>query len=643
MNKIKYSGILLLAVLLLSRCQTPPLDHSFMNGTYIGTIPEITVGDEKQAAFSTFIVIDQKGINVQGRKIGFQLASIESLVDSTEYAEFQSDVKLLNTTKSYRFYFDKKQKTLKAFDVINGEDIVFESRDTLIKQAVNEYISVKLTTDTTLLSDKEKQMLPLLFEAANVMNELFWYDCVGSHNEVLKLVKTDDARKLLEINYGPWNRLKGNKSFVLAYAQKPAGANFYPADMTKKQFEQWDDSTKTSQYTFIRRKAGGQLYSVPYHVQFEKQVKKVADLLNKAAQLSEDKGFKKYLELRAQALLTDNYFESDMAWMDMKTNKIDIVIGPIENYEDALFGYKSAHEAYILVKDMAWSERLAKYAKLLPALQKGLPVDEKYKAEKPGSKSDLNAYDVIFYAGDCNSGSKTIAINLPNDSRVQLAKGSRRLQLKNAMKAKFDNILLPISEILISKEQRKYITFDAFFSNTMFHEVAHGLGIKETINGKGKVRTSLKEQASALEEGKADILGLYMIGKLKEMGELDVNLMENYVTFMAGIFRSIRFGASSAHARANLLRFNYFNEKKAFTKNADGTYSIDFQKMNEAMNSLSELILTIQGDGDYDRLTKLMNEKATIGNELRSDLDRLKEAKIPVDVVFEQGIEMLGN
>lgn len=315
--------------------------------------------------------------------------------------------------------------------------------------------------------------------------------------------------------------------------------------------------------------------------------------------LAEDPGLKKYLELRSLAFLDDNYKASDLAWMEMKNNTLDIVIGPIENYEDQLFGYKSAHEAYVLIKDKKWSAKLARYATFLPELQKRLPVDSIYKSEIPGTDSDLNAYDVVYYAGDCNAGSKTIAINLPNDEEVQLEKGTRRLQLKNAMKAKFDHIMLPISEVLIDESQRKHVTFDAFFANTMFHEVAHGLGIKNTINNKGAVRTSLKELASALEEGKADILGLYMVLQLHKKGEIDGDIQDYMTTFMAGIFRSVRFGASSAHGKANMIRFNFFKEKEAFTKTEKGTYKVNFAKMETAMKELSELILTLQGNGDY--------------------------------------------
>jgi hypothetical protein len=524
----------------------------------------------------------------------------------------------------------------------NEQEQTDEPEMTEMEKKVNEFASFKLTTDLTKLTEKEKQMLPILFEAAEMMNELFWIQAFGDKQVVLDSAKDETTKRFVEINYGPWERLKNNEPFIESFGKKPAGANFYPKDMTKEEFEAFEAEDKTSLYTMIRRDEEGKLKSIPYSEFFKEQYTKVAELLKKAAELAEDEGLKKYLELRADALLTNEYFESDMAWMDMKTNGLDIVIGPIENYEDALFGYKTAHEAYILIKDKEWSEKLAKYAALLPALQEGLPVEDKYKAEKPGSNSDLNAYDVVFYAGDCNAGSKTIAINLPNDEKVQMAKGSRRLQLKNAMQAKFDKILIPISEVIITKEQRKHVKFNSFFENTMFHEVAHGLGIKKTLDGKGTVRDALKETYSALEEGKADILGLYMVTKLKEMGELDVDLMDNYVTFMAGIFRSVRFGGASAHGKANLIRYNYFKEKEAFVKNEDGTYTVNFDKMQEAMNSMSELILKLQGDGDYEGVTKLVQQKGVIDDVLQSDLDKISEAGIPRDIVFEQGIDVLG-
>ena len=517
-----------------------------------------------------------------------------------------------------------------------------EKELTEMQKNLNKYVSVKLTSDITKLTENQRKMLPLLIKAADKMNDLFWYEAYGNKDQLLNSVTDEDTKRFIQINYGPWDRLDGNNPFLDGMGKKPDGANFYPEDMSKAEFEAFDSADKASLYTFVRRDGDGKLYTIPYHKQFESQVQEVSALLMEASQFAEDDGFKNYLELRAQALLDDNYQKSDLAWMDMKTNGIDIVIGPIETYEDQLFGNKAAHEGYVLIKDMDWSKRLEKFSAFLPELQKGLPVDAAYKQETPGTDSDLNAYDVVYYAGDCNAGSKTIAINLPNDETVQLEKGTRRLQLKNSMRAKFDKILVPIADVLIEESQRKHITFDAFFANTMFHEVAHGLGIKNTINGKGTVRGALKEHASALEEGKADILGLYMVEQLHKKGELTEDLKNNMVTFMAGIFRSVRFGASSAHGKANMIRFNFFKEKGAFTRNEDGTYKVNFDKMQSAMEDLSKLILTFQGNGDYEGVAKLVEEKGMISEELQADLDRLSTANIPVDIVFEQGIDVLG-
>jgi len=507
---------------------------------------------------------------------------------------------------------------------------------------LSKYVPFKLTTDIDVLTENERKMLPILINAADKMNQLFWYESYGNKEELLAKISDEDTKKFVEINYGPWDRLAGNASFVEGIGAKPAGANYYPADITKEEFESFNDDNKSSLYTFVRRNEDGTLKTVWYHEQFEREVKEVSDMLLEASKLADDAGLKKYLELRSQAFLDDSYQPSDFAWMEMKTNRLDIVIGPIETYEDQLFGNKAAHEGYVLIKDMVWSKKLEKFAQFLPELQVGLPVDEAYKQETPGTDSELNAYDVVFYAGDCNSGSKTIAINLPNDEEVQLKNGSRRLQLKNAMRAKFDKILVPISESLIDESQRKHITFDAFFANTMFHEVAHGLGIKNTINDKGTVRNSLKELASALEEGKADVLGLYMVQQLHKKGELEGDMKDYMTTFMTSIFRSVRFGASSAHGKANMIRFNFFKEKGAFAKNEDGTYKVNYDKMEGAMKDLSSLILTLQGNGDYEGVAKLVAEKGIISEDLQSDLDKLSNANIPVDVIFEQGVEILG-
>ncbi len=517
------------------------------------------------------------------------------------------------------------------------KQVTVEQNWTEMQKKLSKYATFKLTSDLNVLTENERKMLPILIKAASIMNKLFWFEAYGDKNQLFDSISNEDTKKFVEINYGPWDRLDGNKPFVDGVGSKPAGANFYPKDMTKLEFEAFTDISKLSLYTFVRRNKAGNLFTIPYHIQFKNEVAEAANLLLGASKLADDEGLKSYLELRAQAFLDDKYQASDLAWMDMKTNTLDIVIGPIETYEDQLFGYKASHEAYVLIKDQVWSDKLARFASFLPELQNGLPVSEAYKTEIPGTDSDLNAYDIVYYAGDCNAGSKTIAINLPNDEEVQLQKGTRRLQLKNAMRAKFDIILKPIADILIDSSQQKYITFDAFFANTMFHEVAHVLGIKNTINNKSTVRNALKEQASALEEGKADILGLYMVQQLHKKGELEGDMKDYMTTFMAGIFRSVRFGDSSAHGKANMIRFNFFKEKGAFTKNEEGTYKVNYDKMEEAMRQLSYLILTLQGNGDYDGVSQLVDEKGIIPTDLQSDLDKLSNANIPVDVIFKQG------
>ena len=505
------------------------------------------------------------------------------------------------------------------------------------------YAPVTLTADLTPLSAKEREMVGLFIEASAIMDDLFWRQAYPGDRAKLLAGITDPAtRRFVEVNYGPWDRLAGNAPFVPGVGAKPDGAGFYPPDMTREEFERARLPGSQSEYTVLRRDAKGGLTVVPYSKYYGTELERAAALLERAAGLAEDPGLRTYLELRARALRTDEYRASDMAWLDMKDNRLDLVIGPIETYEDKLFGYKAAFEAYVLVKDLEWSKRLAKYAAMLPALQRGLPVPDTYKAEAPGTDSDLNAYDVIYYAGDCNAGSKTIAINLPNDEQVQLAKGTRRLQLKNAMRAKFDAIMVPIAAELIAPEQRRHVTFDAFFANTMFHEVAHGLGIKNTVNGKGTVRDALKELGSGIEEGKADVLGLYMVTRLHEQGEIGGALEDYYVTFLAGIFRSVRFGAASAHGQANMLRFNFFADRGAFARDADGHYRVDMVKMRRAVDELSGVLLKLQGDGDYAGVAQFTKELGVIRPQLQADLDRLSSRSIPVDVVFTQGKSVLG-
>ena len=506
----------------------------------------------------------------------------------------------------------------------------------------DKYAEYTLTADISHLSDNEKQMLPLLFEASDIMEELYWKENWGDKDALMAQITDPDIQKMAKICYGPWDGLNDNASFVEGIGAKPAGAQFYPQDMTMEEWNAFDDPNKNSQYTMIVRDENGNLKCVWYHEIFAEKIERAAQLLEQASELAGDPEFAQYLKLRATALRTDDYYESDMQWMTVRNNNIDMVVGPIENYTDALFGTKAAHEAFILIKDQDWTQQLARYVALLPELQRNLPVPDEYKKEVPGADADLAVYDAVYYAGDCNANSKTIAINLPNDEKVQLAKGTRKLQLKNTMNAKFEKILVPIAEQLMTPESMANIKFDAFFANVMFHETAHGMGIKNTINGKGTVREALSNQYSAIEEAKADVLGLYLITLLADMGEYtNTELIDNYTTFMAGIFRSVRFGAASAHGKANMLTFNYFAKEGAFTRNEAGLYAVNFDAMKDAVKKLAGEILVHQGDGDLEGVKAWIEEDSVIKGDLQADLDRVNAAGIPVDIYFNMGPDVL--
>ena len=519
-----------------------------------------------------------------------------------------------------------------------------ESYDEAMKAKMDNYIKVELTTDLSWLSDNEKEIIRILVEVADIMDDIFWMQSyTGDKEELLASLDDKYARQYAKINYGPWCRLSANAAFVDGYDDKPEGANFYPVDMTREEFDAWDHPDKACLYTLIRRDEEGNLKAIPYNVVYKEKHEKAAKLIRKAAELAEYGGLKRYLEMRADALLSNEYMASDYAWMDMKANNIEFIVGPIENYEDRMFGYKAAHQAFILVKDLEWSAQLEKFNEMLPMLQAGMPVPAEYKAETPGIDGDMNVYYALYYAGDCNAGTKTIAINLPNAEEIHNSVGSRKLQLKNSMKAKFDKILIPIADMLIDDSQREHVKFDAFFENTTFHEVAHGMGIKNTIDGRGTVREVLREHYSAIEEAKADILGLYLVTELYEMGEISSGeVMDNYVTFLAGIFRSSRFGTSSAHGKANMMRFNYFEREGAFERTEDGRYKVNFEEMKKAVYDSVREVLIIQGDGDYEKAGKLIENDGVMPDHLREDLDRVNESGLVIDIFFKQGLDVMG-
>lgn len=517
-----------------------------------------------------------------------------------------------------------------------------KQQESPMKAKVEEYAPVELKSDLVNgLNDKEKELVKIFFKVGKITDDLFWKQTFGDKS-LLDTITDSYAKEFAIIQYGAWDRLDDNKPFLPGYGEKLPMCTYYPQDITTEEFEAFEDANKDSWYTVIRRNDDGSLKSVWYHDEYAEEIGQICTLLEKAVTLAEDPGLRNYLEKRIEAFKTDDYLASDLAWMDMKDSKIDFVAGPIESYDDKFRETKTSYESFILLKDEARSKDLAKFVAMLPALQKELPCAPEYKTFVPGTSSDLNVYDAVFYGGDCNAGSKTIAINLPNDDRVHALKGTRRLQLRNAMKAKFDKILLPIGELILTPEQQKNLNFDAFFWNVTFHEVAHGLGVKQTINGKGSVDAAMGTEKTSWEEAKADILGLFMVTKLVEKGEItNITAEEAITTYIAGILRSVRFGAASSHGKANMMCFNYMEKAGAFSRDAEGHYTINFDKAKEAMNGWAALILKTQGDGDVEFATKFRTENGGITPTLQADLDKINNAGIPRDITFIQGEDVL--
>lgn len=517
-----------------------------------------------------------------------------------------------------------------------------QQQESPMKAKVEEYAQVELKSDlVNNLNDKEKELVKIFFQVGEITDDLFWQQTFGDKSQ-LDTITDSYAKEFAMIHYGAWDRLDNNKPFLAGYGEKPAVCNYYPHDITAEEFDAFEDANKNSWYTVIRRNEDGSLKSVWYHEAYAEEIGRICALLEKAVTLAEDPGLENYLEKRIEAFKTDDYLESDLAWMDMKDSKIDFVTGPIESYDDKFQETKASYESFILLKDEARSKDLAKFVAMLPALQKELPCAPEYKTFVPGTSSDLNVYDAVYYAGDCNAGSKTIAINLPNDERVHALKGTRRLQLRNSMRAKFDKILMPIGQLIVTPEQQKYLNFDAFFWNVTFHEVAHGLGVKQTINTNESVDAVMGTEKTSWEEAKADILGLFMVTKLIEMGEItNITAEDAIATYIAGILRSVRFGAASSHGKANMMCFNYMEKAGAFSRDAKGQYVIDFGKAKEAMNGWAALILQTQGDGNVEFATKYRAENGGITPALQADLDKINGAGIPRDITFIQGADIL--
>lgn len=518
-----------------------------------------------------------------------------------------------------------------------------------IKERIKAYMPTKISADLSHLTSNQKKVIELLVKAGQVSDEIFWIqntsDAVSTRDSLRKL-GTPEAKTYLtyvNINYGPYDEIYGGERFVGdGPSIRPDCGNFYPTDMSKEEFEEYEtahpdkaDSFK-SLYTIIVRKDSS-LEAVPYHIAYADKVKKLAGYLEEASKYADNPTLKNYLVLRAKAILTDEYYESDMAWMDLINNDIDVVIGPIESYSDKLFGYKTAYESIVMVKDKKASDELDMFEKNIDNFESRLPYDKKYIRETAGKDTKLQVVNIVYFGGNGQQGSKTIAASLPNDPKVHQAKGAKKSMFKNMMEAKFEHIVKPIGNIMMSPELRKYIDKDAFTSFVTLHEVSHTLG-RGYVYGKKDVTVAsmLKERYSALEECKADIVGLWNISVMHDLGLInDEYLKKAKVTYVAGLYRSIRFGIDRAHGKGNLIQLNYLMDKGAIMNNEDGTLSINDDTFFKIVGELAGKILTIQAEGDYEAAGNLFKDYANTTERINANIEKLKDIPRDLDTTYD--------
>ncbi|MCX7879250.1 MAG: peptidase [Ignavibacteria bacterium] len=517
-----------------------------------------------------------------------------------------------------------------------------------IEERIEEFAPVTISVDLSGLTEKERKVVELLVEAGKFADSIFWKqtapDAISIRDSLAKL-DTDEAKKLLKlvrIHYGPYDLIYDGIRFVgNGPKKKPDGANFYPLDMTKDEFNSYianNPSEKElfeSQYTVILRE-NGKLKPMLYH-QFYPEVEQIARKLEEAANYCENESLKKFLLLRAKALRTDDYFESDMAWMDIRNSKIDVVIGPIENYEDKLFNYKTAYEAIVMIKDEEGTKELEMFEDNLDYFEHNLPYDKKYIRKSAGKGNVLQVVNVVYFGGDCQAGTKTIANSLPNDPKVHELKGGKKSMFKNMMEAKFEKILKPMAERIFSTELLPFIDKKAFTSFVTLHEVSHTLG-RGFVYGNDTlpVRKALKERYSAIEECKADVVGMYNYKHLYEKKLIsDDFLKKAKVTYVAGLFRSIRFGVEKAHGKANLVQLNFLREK-GLIKYQNGKVVIDEINLMSGIEELARLVLTIQAEGDYQKAGELLDKYGKMDTETKQIIEKFKN--IPRDIDTEYSI-----
>ena len=520
---------------------------------------------------------------------------------------------------------------------------------TKLQQMAARFEPTEITADLSKLSDADRRVLAKLVEASKIIDALFLRQVwAGNQPMLLDLVRDEspEGRARLHyflINKGPWSRLDHNAPFVPgAPADKPQGANFYPDGASKAEVEAWFKSVpqsirtrSTGFFTVIRRNTsptGGDFLIVPYSIEYQNELTQAAALLREAAALGTEPTLKAFLTKRADAFLSNEYYASDVAWMELK-GAIEPTIGPYEVYEDELFNYKAAFESFVTVQDAAESAKLQKLAGELQDIEDNLPIDPKHRNPKLGTLAPIVVVNEIFAAGDANRGVQTAAFNLPNDERVVREKGAKRVMLKNVQDAKFEKTLLAISKIVLPAGDRAHVAFDAFFTHIVVHELMHGLGPHSiTVNGRGTtVRQQLKETYSFLEEAKADISGLFAIQHMIDKGVMPKSLEEQlYVTYLASAFRSIRFGVSEAHGKGIAVQLNYLLDQRGFVAKPDGTFEVNRDRIKEGVAALTRDIMTIQAEGDYSKAKELGERLGVVRPEVQTALAKL--AAIPVDI-----------
>lgn len=507
----------------------------------------------------------------------------------------------------------------------------------------DQYATVQLAPETGGLSDDQTEVSLLLIEAAQAMDAMFWEQAYGNRDSLLQAIEDPQRRRFARINYGPWNRLANNEPFVDGVGPKPPGANFYPAGLTRDEFDDavQTDETLAGRYTMVRRLPDGSLAAIPYYKFFARSLTTAADRLREAAALAEDP-LAGFLEQRAEALVSDDYRPSTRSWLNVEPSEIDLVIGAVRTKEDQLFGHKAAAEAIVLRKDVDWSRRLQGIAERRSTWQQGLPIPDEHKQEVPGRDVTLGVYDALYMSGRANAGPKPTALHLPADEGGRDEAGARRLALRNVLRAKFDESVRPTSERLIAGEQRSHVTFGAFFEHALFHEVAHGLGLDPRLSDGEPAVDTTGTPPDILENIKADALGLYMGRTLADEDEVETRPMEYYVTYLAGLLRSVRTGLARGPARARLVCLNVLREKGAVVRDPEsGTYAVVPDAMESAVNELVREILALQADEDEQAAGAFVERFETMPDPLQSDLVRLDEEEVPVEVAFEQGPSVL--